>query len=95
MKEKTADELFEELGYEKHEDYTTNIGCFYCKKVSHYIYNFYPKIIFHFKMKKITIQNDFLEMQELQAINKKCQELRLDMKRWKEIKGYERAIYNK
>ena len=36
-----------------------------------------------------------MKKQELQAINKKCQELRLDMKQWKEIKGYERAIYNK
>ena len=37
----------------------------------------------------------FLDIKELQAINKKCQELRLDMKQWKEIKGYELAIYNK
>ena len=36
-----------------------------------------------------------ISMEELQAINKKCKELRLDMKQWKEIKGYERAIYNK
>ena len=67
--------MFEKLGYEKHEDFISNIGCFYNKEVSHYIYNKYPKIIFHYKIKKITIQNEFLNMQELQAINKKCEEL--------------------
>lgn len=70
-----ADEMFEKLGFEKHEDYITGIGCFYNKEVSHYIYKQYPKIIFHYKIKKVTIQNDFLDMQELQAINEKCKEL--------------------
>ena len=76
-----ADEMFEKLGYQKHEDFISNIGCFYCKEVSHYIYNNYPKIIFHYNIKKLTIQNDFLEMQELQAINQKVKELRLDRRR--------------
>lgn len=70
-----ADKMFEELGYELYEAYITDIGCFYRKKESHYIYNEYPKIIFYYKPKKITIQNEFLNMQELQAINKKVEEL--------------------
>ena len=73
--EKSADEMFEELGYEKIEDIRTDIGCIYYNKEKHCIYYKYPKIIFHYKPKKITIQNEYLSMQELQAINKKCEEL--------------------
>ena len=70
-----ADEMFEKLGYEKVSDITENTGYVYFKKEKHSIYYEYPKIIFHNKIKKITIQNDYLSIQELQAINKKCQEL--------------------
>ena len=73
--EKSADEMFEELGYEKVEDIRGSIGFVYFKREKHFIYNEYPKIIFHNKIKKLTIQNDYLTMQELQAINKKCKEL--------------------
>lgn len=69
-----ADEMFEKLGYEKVEDIRENTGYVYFKKEKHFIYNEYPKIIFHNKIKKLTIQNDYLSMQELQAIYKKCQE---------------------
>ena len=74
-KEKTADKIFEELGYEKVSDIRENIGYVYFKKEKHPIYYEYPKIIFHNKIKKLTIQNDYLSMQELKAINKKCEEL--------------------
>ena len=51
--------MFEKLGYEKHEDFISNIGCFYNKEVSHYIYNKYPKIIIGFigKAKDFNIEN--------------------------------------
>lgn len=74
-KEKTAEEMFKELGYEKNEDIRTDLGCVYHIRVKHYIYNEFPKIIFHNKFKSISIQKDYISIQELQAINKKCQEL--------------------
>ena len=69
---KTADEMFEELGYtvskgtwEEHLNTTTNTV----------VDNGYIKIIFY-NNKTISIDaDDILNMQELQAINKKCQEL--------------------
>ena len=97
MKEKTADELLKELGYEKNVDTPTNF--IYQNKKNNKEIRFYKT----YKCVEISLM-EFEEcegnsisftMQELQAINKKCQELRLDMKQWKEIKGYERAIYNK
>ena len=74
-KEKTADELFKELGYEKNEDIRTDLGCVYHIRVKHYVYIEFPKIIFHNKSKSISIQKDYISIKELQAINKKCQEL--------------------
>lgn len=94
-----ADEMFKEIGYEKKE--YSNGYVFY------YQYNgIQEQFGFEFSLRDKEIypvchtkrDNDEaiqITMQELQAINKKCQELRLDMKQWKEIKGYERAIYNK
>lgn len=70
-----ADEMFKELGYEKATDIRTDIGCVFYKNEKHFIYNEHPKIIFHYKIKKLTIQNDYLSMQELQAINEKVKEL--------------------
>ena len=70
-----ADEIFKELGYEKVSDIKENIGYVYFKREKHSIYYEYPKIIFHNKIKKLTIQNDYLSMQELQAINEKVKEL--------------------
>lgn len=86
-KEKTADELFKELGYKKLEDkYNIDYNKIYsftngdkikeqirfCK-LDEYIhienYNFDDGITF----------GKFLDTKELQAINKKCKELRLDM----------------
>lgn len=103
MKTETADEMFEELGYKNIEDkYNINYIKMYsfingdrvreqirfCK-LDKYVH------IENFNYDTGVIFGKFLDIKELQAINKKCQELRLDMKQWKEIKGYERAIYNK
>ena len=76
-----ADEMFAELGYEKVTNIRENTGYVYFKKEKHFIYQEYPKIIFHNRIKKLTIQNDYLSMQELQAINEKVKELRLDRRR--------------
>ena len=70
-----ADEMFEKLGYEKNEDIRTDLGCIYYIRVKHYIYNEFPKIIFHNKFKSISIQKDYISLQELQAINEKVKEL--------------------
>lgn len=70
-----ADKMFEELGYEKAEDIRENTGYVYFKNEKHFIYYEYPKIIFHNKIKKLTIQNDYLTMQELRAIVVKIKEL--------------------
>lgn len=72
MKEKTADELFKELGYEKK---LLNIP-WYIKKL---FKNNYMQITFDIIDKTVAVSNDKgeainLDMQELQAINKKCQE---------------------
>lgn len=67
MKEKTADEMFEELGYKKNfeDKYRANyenIG-------------FETIINFDKEIQEIRIYNTSIGTQELQAINKKCQEL--------------------
>lgn len=79
-----ADRLFEELGYKK----TINF-----KEI---VYENGDKIItFNLDKKSITCTNFYdgfesIDMQELQAINKKCEEMRMELKKeWKEIRGYE------
>lgn len=64
-KEKTADELFKELGY---------------KNTFHnfYEHDFGTSITFSEEYKEISV-NGHIGTEELQAINKKCWELRLDM----------------
>ena len=94
---KTADELLKELGYEKKLEDKYNINYIkmysfingdrvreqirFCK-LDKYVY------IENFNYDTGVIFGKFLDIKELQAINKKCQELRLDMKQWKEIKEY-------
>lgn len=77
VKEETADEMFEELGYEKPEDTIFNIEKFvktigktkYCIAFDY----FYRRIsVFTFEDRE---SRKDISMQELQAINKKCQEL--------------------
>lgn len=64
-----ADRLFEKLGFKIQE--IENV-CIKCTK-----YNIFSKeIYFHLKQKKIGLDGVFT-MQELQAINKKCEELNL------------------
>lgn len=74
MKEKTADEMFEELGYtvsngkwEEHLNTTTNTV----------VDNGYIQIIFYTNRTIYIDSDDIMNMQELQAINKKVEELRM------------------
>lgn len=72
MKENTADEMFEELGFKKSITEYKNIE--YCKEE-------YKIIMFLTKNEAVSISYYFnvselnITMQELQAINKKCEEL--------------------
>ena len=68
MTEKEADEMFEKLGYEKSEGETTEV--YKLSRASKNIY--FSKLI---KSIRINGEYDFIDMQELQAINKKCEEL--------------------
>lgn len=80
----SADEMFEELGYEKkkiHLDIE-----FYKSK------NDYAEIIFDLRDRTISVSNDdnesiYFDMKELQAINEKVKELRLGKQLNKEIKS--------
>ena len=72
MKEKTANEMFEELGYtvsngkwEEHLNTITNTV----------VDNGYIQIIFYTNRTIYIDSDDIMNMKELQAINKKCQEL--------------------
>lgn len=77
--EKTADEMFEELGYKKHLSDKKGILFFYIRS-SNLSANEMERIIFY---KNKTVGFDYvycsfkkdITMQELQAINKKVQEL--------------------
>lgn len=67
MKEKTADEMFEELGYKKN---------FEDKYRANYENNGFETIInFDKEYKDVRVYNNGFDMQELQAINKKVKEL--------------------
>lgn len=76
MKEKTADEMFEELGYIKRN--ITDEFIVYSKKELRYKvqeeyevcidFNCYDKYL-------LTKNKTYFSIKELQAINKKCQEL--------------------
>ena len=71
---KTADEMFEELGYEKHSSKSIEIFDLYSPDDELLI-----RIVFNLRTKRIAIKcdNDALDAQEVQAIYKKCQELGL------------------
>lgn len=77
MKEKTADEMFKELGYEKKVDTPTNF--IYQNKKNNKEIRFY-KIYKCVEISLIEFEESegnsiFFTMQELQAINKKVEEL--------------------
>lgn len=69
--EKSADQMFEELGYKKRENETWIVYISETKDIDFYIYG-----------KTIEIENGHeskpISIQELKAINKKCLELRMD-----------------
>lgn len=66
MKEKTADEMFEELGYELHYEDKYSFSLFNREK---------GRFITFIKETKTLMLSANITMQELQAIYKKCQEL--------------------
>lgn len=75
MNNKTADEMFEELGYETSEKLKN--GIVYLKEeededieISFIDYDDYGKTV------EVDKFSNLITMQELQAINKKCRELR-------------------
>lgn len=84
MKEKTADEMLKELGYEKHSSKSNERFDLYSSDDEHLI-----RITFNLRTKRIAIHcyNKALDMQELQAINEKVKELRLGKQLNKEIKS--------
>lgn len=73
IKEKTADEIFEEMGYKKTTYGKSRIS--YAKELDFEGYCILS-IWFDRLTKSIRVDGHY-SMQELQAINKKCQELRL------------------
>lgn len=77
-KEKKADEMFEELGYEKINDY--EYGIIYEKGTSirnRIVFKRANKTVYCILIDEDYEWNDAMEidMQELKAINKKCQEM--------------------
>ena len=75
-KEKTADELLEELGYEKIRN---NKDFEVYRKNDYNIIDFERNDKRVYKSAKYDTTSDGITMKELQAINKKCKELRLAM----------------
>ena len=71
-KEKTADELFEELGYEKIRN---NKDFEVYRKNDYNIIDFERNDKRVYKSARYDTTSDGITMKELQAINKKCQEL--------------------
>lgn len=81
-KEKTADEMFDELEYIEH--FNTEYAECYRKDSSHCCNR---QIGFNVLNKNVMVDY-YISQDELKAINKKCEELRMALKKeWKEIKG--------
>lgn len=76
IKEKTADEMFEELGYEKEiikSELSDEVTIMYIKK---FVYEYDSKVI-SFKLKKKIVEIKYsIDIQELKTIYKKCEELK-------------------
>ena len=71
-REKTADEMFEELGYTVKNGTGAMIYCEYYNKKTEDIIQFWgDKTISKYNED----ETDYITIQELQAINKKCEEL--------------------
>ena len=72
--EKSADQMFEELGYEKIQQILSSGELYieyYNEKTSEYIKFWGDKTISKYEYREA----GYLSMQELKAINKKCEEL--------------------
>lgn len=82
MEEKTADEIFEELGYEQVKYGKSKI--LYRKELD--FEGFCTKSAWFDKTKKIVELDGYYTAKELQAINKKCEELGWKKWKWKKIK---------
>lgn len=78
-KKKTADEMFEELGYKIMFDNLSMfryVKCFKLKPKRHIIFAIDRTVsICEENEKELAINRDCFNMQELQAIKKKCEEL--------------------
>jgi len=76
----SADEMFEKLGYKK----TLRENCIeYCKSIDNLHYTEYYTITFFIPEKWVYMNNPWgnkIEIEELQAINKKVEELRLEQR---------------
>jgi len=73
-----ADELFENMGYEKDKSYNL---ISYEKDIGQYLYTIVFDTTNKTFYKGSTCQDEAITMLELQAINLKCRELRLDRRR--------------
>ena len=78
-REKTADEMFKELGYEKQEN---GLEIKYIEDSVVMGDKFHFEIFFS-KISKLIGSKHLLTMQELQAINKKVEELRMEVEKCK------------
>lgn len=65
-----ADEMFKELGYEKIEEDEA-----YKRNEQHIVFYFPEREVVIYKRDKEGLGIDYIDMQELKAINMKCKEL--------------------
>lgn len=79
IKEKTADELFSELGYIKKRRGIEGVVCYAKYQKTHLIQEICFNKHDHSLFMAVFDSENYVDitMQELQAINKKCKELRL------------------
>lgn len=75
--EKSADEMFEELGYEKIDKKLNKNIIFTNGNKKFYFHKVFRKIkCVEYDNEEQVFMQSYFTMQELQAINKKCEELR-------------------
>lgn len=67
-----ADKMFKELGYEIDSTYETKEHLFYCKNHVKFDFDLNRKDLYKYNISDYRCP---IDMQELQAINKKCEEL--------------------
>lgn len=92
-REKTADEMFEELGYEKIRDIKTEVIYRFDKRlmgdrcIHNIMFAKVSKLVFSYG--EDIEKNCGFGIKELEVINKKVGELRLEIEIWKDIPSYE------